>query len=212
MSARIIGSFLTLIFSFTTICCCAQVAMPLAHFKLTSKYGMRFHPVLKAYRFHTGIDLSANYEVVYSIFSGVVTEVGENKINGKYVKISQGNLQSIYAHLSALLVRKGEWISAGDMLGVSGNSGRSTGPHLHLSIKISEKFVNPLALLKALLAQKNNDMEQNIVDTDKLSLAIMMLMLAEKGSISLSEKQAEEYGVSVADHLPIEQEGGEDGY
>jgi len=145
-------------------------------------------------------------------FPGIVTEVAEDKIIGKYVKIAQGSLQSIYGHLSAVVVKKGELILAGDVLGISGNSGRSTGPHLHLSIKISEKFVNPLVVIKALLALNTNVMEQNnTAETDKLSLTVMLLLLAEKGSISLSEKQAEDYGVSVADHLPIEQEGGEDG-
>ncbi|MDN3586170.1 M23 family metallopeptidase [Pedobacter aquatilis] len=213
MKSRIKGFLLLLLSSLYALHSFPQFALPLAGFKLNSAYGMRFHPLLKDYRFHSGIDLSARYEPVYSIFSGVVTQVGEDKIIGKYVKISQGDLQSIYGHLSAVVVEKGELVFAGEAVGISGNSGRSTGPHLHLSIKIFEKFVNPLVVIKALLALNiNNRMEQNFAETDKYALSVMMLLLAENGSISLSAKQAEEYGVDVADHLPIEQEGGEDAY
>lgn len=194
--------------------CLAQFSLPVNNFKLTSRYGIRVHPVLKLTHFHSGIDISASYEPVYSILSGEVSAKGEDKIIGKYVKISHGNLQSIYGHLSVVLVEKGARVSSGEMLGVSGNSGRTSGPHLHLSFKISEKFINPLVVIKALLAITiNNRMQQdNIAETDKLSLTVMMLMLAEKGSISLSRKQAEEYGVNLADPLPNEEEGGEDDY
>ncbi|RZM20696.1 MAG: M23 family metallopeptidase [Pedobacter sp.] len=193
--------------------CAAQFSLPLQNFRLTSNYGMRLHPTLKVERFHSGIDLSASYEPVYSILPGVVTDVGSDKIIGTYVKVSHEHLQSIYGHLSAVVVEKGTPISAGGMLGISGNSGRTSGPHLHLSIKKSEKFLNPRVVIKALLAITINNMDQNhIHQTDQLSLAVMLILLAEQGNISLSKAQSEAYGVNVADQLPIEEEGGEDDY
>lgn len=209
--ARFFSIFPFLIFSFS---CLAQFSLPVSTFKLTSGYGTRIHPVLKLSHFHSGIDISASYEPVYSILTGKVSAKGEDRFIGKYVRVSHGKLQSIYGHLSVVLVQEGAQVSSGQLLGISGNSGRTSGPHLHLSIKIFEKFINPLVVIKALLAITiNNRMQKdNIAETDKFSLSVMMLLLAEKGRVSLSQQQAAEYGVSVADPLPKEEEGEADEY
>ncbi|WP_231461763.1 M23 family metallopeptidase [Pedobacter sp. Leaf132] len=213
MNARISCLLFTLFLVFDYGFVTAQFSLPLGSFKITSAYSIRLHPTLKMHKFHSGIDLSARYEPVFSIFSGLVTELGENEIIGKYVKITNGNLQGIYGHLSFVALKKGEWISAGAVLGLSGNTGRSTGPHLHLSIKISEKFVNPLAVINALLAINiKTYMEKTTTQTDNLSLAAMLVLLAQNGRVVLSEKQAQEYGTDVSDELPIEEEGEEDDY
>ena len=179
---------------------------------MTSHFGPRIHPITGLKHLHSGTDLAARYEPVHAILSGRVNAAGENEILGKYVKIDHGGVQSIYGHLSSVLVSKGEHVNSGKLIAISGNSGRSTGPHLHLSIKISQKFFNPLAVIKALLALTlENHMETySITENDNLSLAAILSLLAEKGSISLSETQASEYGVDQADKLPIEEEGGND--
>ncbi|MFC3560168.1 M23 family metallopeptidase [Pedobacter jamesrossensis] len=214
------SGFFSLYISIFFFCSCipltlkAQVSLPLEKIQMTSPFGFRIHPISGSKQFHSGIDLSARYEPVYAILSGVVNATGEDEIIGKYVKIDHGGMQSIYGHLSSVWVGKGDTLHSGQIIAVSGSSGRSTGPHLHLSIKISGKFFNPLAVIKVLLAStltKHMD-TYSTIENDKLSLAAILYLLAERGSISLSETQAREYGVDQADELPIEEEGGDDGF
>lgn len=192
----------------------AQFSLPLSKFQITSHFGIRIHPITGFRHFHSGIDLSARYEPLYAILPGVVNATGEDKIIGKYVKIDHGSVLSIYGHLSSVLVNKGDSLHSGQIIAISGNSGRSSGPHLHLSIKISGKFFNPLAVIKALLALTitNHMNAYSTIETDKLSLSAILALLAEKGSVSLSESQAKAYGVDQADELPVEEEGGQDGF
>ena len=214
--SRSLSSYISIFFlcSFIALNLKAQFSLPLCKFQVTSHCGTRIHPITGLKQLHSGTDLAARYEPVYAILSGMVSAAGENEILGKYVKIDHGGMQSIYGHLSSVLVSKGEQVNSGKVIAISGNSGSSTGPHLHLSIKISGKFFNPLAVIKALLALTlDNHMETySITENDNLSLAAMLSLLAEKGSISLSETQASEYGVDQADKLPIEEEGGNDGF
>ncbi len=117
--------------------------------KLTSSFGLRIHPILGTYRFHSGIDIRANYEPVYAFANGIVAETGYDNLNGNYCKINHGNaIETIYAHLSQLFVRSGDHVKGGDMLGISGATGAVTRPHLHFGIKYKGAPVNPKHLYK----------------------------------------------------------------
>ena len=115
-----------------------SLASPLRTLVITSPYGYRIDPFTRKRAFHSGIDLRANYEPAYAITYGEVICVGYDKRSGNYVTIRHGSLTLSYCHLSQSLVTKGTQVRPGTPIGITGNSGsRSTGPHLHLTLKNS---------------------------------------------------------------------------
>lgn len=123
------------------------VSMPLKSIHITSLFGMRHHPILHRYRMHNGVDLKAHYEKVFSMLPGKVVSVGQNKRSGKYAIIQTAGYSISYCHLSSVLVRDGQYVNAGEVVAVSGNTGMSTGPHLHLTTKKDGKVIDPAILL-----------------------------------------------------------------
>lgn len=121
-------------------------------FVITSPFGTRRDPISGRQSFHDGIDIRSPYgAAVYSIADATVIEVGQSLLYGLFVRLRLDNgkqQQAIYGHLTALLVRKGQQVRAGEAIGGSGNSGRSTGPHLHLSIFERGRAVDPARLLR----------------------------------------------------------------
>ena len=128
--------------------------MPLnREISITSPYGTRMHPIFGASKFHNGIDLAANYENVYSVLDGIVTETGwDNNGGGNYIKVNHFNrFETAYLHLSEIYYRVGEFVKAGFIIAKSGNSGNSTGPHLHFSVKEFGQNINPTHFLNDLI-------------------------------------------------------------
>ena len=99
--------------------------------KPASGFGMRKHPIYHKRMMHNGIDLSARYENVYSMFSGTVVKVGQDGRSGKFVTVRTGDYTISYCHLSQQLVKEKDFVIAGKNIAVSGNTGASTGPHLN---------------------------------------------------------------------------------
>ncbi len=112
---------------------------PLLSYRVTSRFGPR--PL----GYHYGIDLKVPYgTAVYAAESGVVTTSGYRGARGNLIVIDHGNgLETYYEHNSELLVNVGQRVSKGQKICISGNSGRSTGPHLHFEIKLNGVSVNP---------------------------------------------------------------------
>lgn len=132
----------------------SNIVMPLnREISITSPYGTRMHPIFGASKFHNGIDLAANYENVYSVLDGIVTETGwDNNGGGNYIKVNHFNrFETAYLHLSEIYYRVGEFIKAGFIIAKSGNSGNSTGPHLHFSVKEFGQNINPTHFLNDLI-------------------------------------------------------------
>ena len=132
----------------------SKIVMPLnREISITSPYGTRMHPIFGASKFHNGIDLAANYENVYSVLDGIVTETGwDNNGGGNYIKVNHFNrFETAYLHLSEIYYRVGEFVKAGFIIAKSGNSGNSTGPHLHFSVKEFGKSINPSHFLNDLI-------------------------------------------------------------
>ena len=132
----------------------SKIVMPLnREISITSPYGTRMHPIFGASKFHNGIDLAANYENVYSVMDGVVTETGwDNKGGGNYIKIKHfDRFETAYLHLSEIYYRVGEFVNTGFIIAKSGNSGNSTGPHLHFSVKEFGQNINPTHFLNDLI-------------------------------------------------------------
>ena len=124
-----------------------HVSSPLRSIHITSRFGMRHHPILHRYCMHNGVDLKAHYENVFSMLPGRVVSVGQNKRSGKYIIIQTAGYSVSYCHLSSILVRDGQYVNAGEVIAVSGNTGMSTGPHLHLTTKKDGKVIDPAILL-----------------------------------------------------------------
>lgn len=112
-----------------------------------SEFGMRRHPVTHKYCMHNGVDLQARYEPVFSMLPGKVVKAAHDKCSGRYITILTGNYTVSYCHLSSSKVTIGRYVKAGEIIGVSGNTGMSTGPHLHLTIKKDGKAIDPIILL-----------------------------------------------------------------
>lgn len=113
---------------------------------VTSPYGYRYHPVLKMKRLHDGVDLRASMNTpVYSSYSGTVSYAGWMRGYGKIVIIDHPRGYSTrYAHLNKIFVEKGDNVNIGKLIGKSGNTGVSTGPHLHYEIRYNEKSLDPI--------------------------------------------------------------------
>lgn len=119
------------------------VALPLDTCVVTSGYGDRIHPIERILRAHQGIDLKADSSYVYSVMPGKIIRVSSNRRSGNYVVVEHGSYQSIYCHLRKSYVDKGDYVNAGQIVGLSGNTGMSTGEHLHFALKHQGKYINP---------------------------------------------------------------------
>ena len=137
-----------------------MVAYPLRAMHVTSPFGIRKDPMDKRRkRMHSGLDLRARYENVYSMLPGQVTAASYSENGGYYVSIDHGICVCSYLHLSKVMARKGQRINAGQLIAISGNSGkRSTGPHLHISCRwIDGKYFDPMLILKFVTEQLSNN-------------------------------------------------------
>lgn len=116
--------------------------------EITSGFGTRQHPVAREQDFHEGIDIKVNEgTAVYAARSGKVVLVGQNGSYGKMIILDHGAYETYYAHLSSVEVYRGQFVEAGQIIGLSGNTGLSTGPHLHFEIRINGEAVDPLNYL-----------------------------------------------------------------
>ncbi|MGL6098119.1 MAG: peptidoglycan DD-metalloendopeptidase family protein, partial [Fusobacteriaceae bacterium] len=123
--------------------------MPIKYSGITSAYGTRFHPVLKRYIHHAGIDMRARYIDVKAPKEGKVKFSGYMNGYGRIIIITHdGGYETRYAHLNKAYVKKGDIVSSGEKIAQSGNSGRSTGPHLHFEIRKNGQTVDPMRYLK----------------------------------------------------------------
>ena len=125
-----------------------SVSLPLEKIKVTSPYGMRNDPFTGKKKMHYGLDLRADRSEVYAMMHGIVEKAGQDRVSGKYVTVRHGNFSVSYCHLSEWRVKKGDCVRPGDVVGISGSTGRSTGPHLHLSVRMGRRHINPVVLLQ----------------------------------------------------------------
>jgi len=117
--------------------------------RVTSGFGWRAHPILGHRRFHNGVDLAVPEGTpVRAVADGVVDRTGEDPLNGHHVVLRHPDgLRSAYVHLSRVRVEPGHRVTAGQVIGASGQTGRATGPHLHLGLWRHGRAVDPLAHL-----------------------------------------------------------------
>ncbi|GHV86172.1 hypothetical protein AGMMS50230_17800 [Spirochaetia bacterium] len=115
----------------------------------TSSYGWRNDPFSGARSFHAGLDISAPTGTSVKVSSdGRVSATGYNAVYGNFIIITHSaEYQTMYAHLSKILVKNGVYVNQGAIIGQVGNTGRSTGPHLHFSVYKNKRAINPLEVL-----------------------------------------------------------------
>ena len=123
---------------------------PLATYtRISDDYGMRIHPTLGVEQFHNGVDFAApKGTAIYAAYDGQVVAAAYSATMGNYVMIDHGDgLYTIYMHASALYVSKGDIVVKGDTIAAVGTTGRSTGNHLHFSVRLNGSYVSPWGYL-----------------------------------------------------------------
>jgi len=117
--------------------------------RLSSRFGWRQHPVFGSRRFHNGIDIAAPHGTnVVAADSGTVITSAYSGGYGNYIVISHGNgVTTLYAHLSSRKVSSGTTVAKGQVIGLIGSTGVSTGPHLHFEVSVSGSRIDPLKKL-----------------------------------------------------------------
>lgn len=117
---------------------------------ITSRFGWRKDPINGKSAYHRGLDIRGpRGKDVRATAFGTVFKEGYDSGNGRYVLLDHGNgFRTKYAHLKKSLVKKGDSVARGDVVGLVGNSGRSTGPHVHYEIHYDDKIVNPLRFVR----------------------------------------------------------------
>jgi murein DD-endopeptidase MepM/ murein hydrolase activator NlpD len=116
--------------------------------RIASGFGMRIHPILKLSMMHTGQDFTASVGTeIYATGNGVVEEISFDQRGGygNHIIINHGyGYQTLYAHMSKFNVKRGQKVKRGEVIGYVGNTGRSTGPHLHYEVIRNGAKVNPV--------------------------------------------------------------------
>lgn len=128
---------------------CIPAIQPVANKDLkytASGYGRRIDPIYKTIKFHHGMDFSANTGTpVYATGNGTVTTSGRQSGYGLTIEIDHGfDYQTLYAHLSKIMVKRGQKVKRGEIIGLVGSTGKSTGPHLHYEVINKGRKVNPV--------------------------------------------------------------------
>ena len=116
---------------------------------ITSHFGNRIHPITKRKAFHHGVDIRAKGGNVHATADGIVRAADYSELSGNRVIVQHNfGFESYYAHLEKMNVKPGDIIHKGDVVGVSGNSGRSTGPHLHYEVHYLGRSLDPIEFLQ----------------------------------------------------------------
>lgn len=117
--------------------------------KITSKFGNRIHPISGKLTFHNGVDISCPVgSDIIAPDSGTITEYWDHPRGGKC--LAMVNAQGVrfgFAHLGHRLVKKDQLVNKGDHIAESGNTGASTGPHLHFTVKVNDQWQDPLKFI-----------------------------------------------------------------
>ncbi len=118
--------------------------------RISDEYGNRQHPILGIQQFHNGLDMAApGGSAILAAYDGKVVAATYSNSMGNYIMIDHGDsLYTIYMHASALYVSKGAEVSKGDKIAAVGSTGRSTGNHLHFSVRLNGNYVNPWNYLR----------------------------------------------------------------
>ncbi|MDA3943727.1 MAG: M23 family metallopeptidase [Bacteroidetes bacterium] len=119
--------------------------------RISSKFGSRLHPITKSKSFHNGVDIACYLGTpIFAPATGTITEAWTHHSGGhSLVMVSLiENVRFGFAHLDSYNVKKSDKVSKGDIIAYSGNSGKSTGPHLHFTVKKNGQWVDPESVIQ----------------------------------------------------------------
>ena len=168
-----------------------SVSFPLKTIRINSFYGTRADPFNGHTRQHGGLDLAARYEEVLAMFDGYVKATGYDRGSGKYVTMQFGDYTVSYCHLSEIWVEKDMKIYAGEPVGLSGTTGRSTGPHLHITSRLRGKLQDPYNLLVYIRDTKQKAVKALHLDEKKIMTPTEFF----KEYASIAMRQQRKYGI-----------------
>lgn len=119
--------------------------------RISDPYGNRIHPILGIQQFHNGVDLAApGGSPILAAYNGTVVAADYTSAMGNYIMIDHGDsLYTVYMHASALYVSKGQEVSKGQTIAAVGSTGRSTGNHLHFSVRLNGNYVDPMSYIRS---------------------------------------------------------------
>lgn len=123
-----------------------QITWPISvPHRISSGFGYRIHPVLKIRRFHNGVDMNVQIGTpVLSAQAGRVSQIGSSRTSGNYIVVDHGHgVRTSYLHLDSHEVKWGTQVEAGQVIAKSGNTGMSTGPHLHFVVRVGGRSIDP---------------------------------------------------------------------
>lgn len=162
----------------------ALLKTPISGARLSSRYGKRFHPIHGYTKMHKGVDFAAPIgSPIYSAGDGTVAYVGWNGGYGKYVKIRHsGGYDTAYAHLSRFAkIRPGMRLKQGQLIGFLGNTGLSTGPHLHFEVHYKGNHINPLKISKVPgEVIKGDDLKRFLRNKNEIDIRVASLPTAKE--------------------------------
>lgn len=168
------------------------VSFPLQTMKISSGFGYRTDPFTGKKKFH-GIVFQIDIETgTFAMLTGIIVMVGKDNSRGNYVMIRHGNYVITYCHLSKILVRKGQMVEPGEAVGHAGSTGRSTGPHLHLTLYHKQQSLNPLIFLNCIRSvfdrEKNGQMgyTQRVCVPSPFSHSLRELFVSQEGASCVS--------------------------
>lgn len=136
-----------------------SVSFPMKHLIVNSPFGQRKDPISGKRRNHNGLDLRASGDEVYAMLDGTVKKTGEDKRSGKYIIIQHGDFLVSYCHLSRIWIEQGIHVKPGEVVGITGSTGRSTGEHLHITCRRSNKYVDPSILIQYIKETKESTLK-----------------------------------------------------
>ena len=192
---------------FQTVCCQAQdndreywidrylsVSYPLEQIHVTSPYGKRKDPFTGKASHHCGIDPKARNEEVKAMFDGYVESIGQDSRSGRYIVLRHGNYLISYCHLSQVSAREGEELLAGDVVGITGNTGRLTGEHLHITCRLNGERIDPYTVL--LEIRKIRKECQEALRSDSLPVPSKQSFIEQYAPIAIEQQQ--KYGIPAS--------------
>ncbi len=174
-------------------------------YMFSSGFGDRIDPFTLKPAFHTGVDLTSDLGTpVVAAAKGRVTKINQKDDStgyGKYIEISHSNQTStLYGHLSEILVKENQVLHKGEIIGLVGDTGRSTGPHLHFEVQIEGKAVDPVAIFSP-IAMKPNPIALSAINAEmKAKCAPLLAIVIDETAIKYKECLANK-GKDIKDSL-----------
>ena len=169
---------------------------PVEYLGLTSKFGSRIHPTLQREEFHRGTDLKAPMDTpIYATADAIVEWAAEHKQSGygKLIILDHSfGFKTYFGHLNKIVVKSGQFIKRGDLVGYTGSTGMSNGPHLHYEVRFIQRALNPFYFVKWNVASYNSIFEQEknvpwqslIAATTRLHQTTTIPLLSQKVLLS----------------------------